>query len=333
MTPCYQVSAIIPVYNGATYLAEAIESVLAQTYPPLEVIVADDGSTDDSAAVAARFAPAVQVFSQPNTGCGAARNLGVRHARGTHFAFLDADDDWMPGFLEKCVTFLEAHPEAIAVSTGQRLKIWGHADLIRPVFLRESHSDQPVIVDDFFQFWGQYNHITTGSVVFHRRYSEAVFSQLPDLRMCEDLELWGYLATFGKWGFVPEVLFVSDGANTDVTQGWINKHSIRWRFCPTIEQWQRRIEPRLTEKDWPGFRVTRGRIAKSLAHSNILTGRGTEAREMTIKYGNEFPIDKISCVLKFAASGSFRWALCCSLLRCREYLKAITMAFTVKRKF
>ena len=327
------VTVIIPCHNAASSIRRCLDSVLGQTRKPDEIIVVNDGSTDKSITEINSYGNAVKCLHQANQGPSIARNTGVGAAKSKYVAFLDADDYWMPEFLEKCVTFLEAHPEAIAVSTGQRLKIWGHADLIRPVFLRESHSDQPVIVDDFFQFWGQYNHITTGSVVFHRRYSEAVFSQLPDLRMCEDLELWGYLATFGKWGFVPEVLFVSDGANTDVTQGWINKHSIRWRFCPTIEQWQRRIEPRLTEKDWPGFRVTRGRIAKSLAHSNILTGRGTEAREMTIKYGNEFPIDKISCVLKFAASGSFRWALCCSLLRCREYLKAITMAFTVKRKF
>ena len=327
------VTVIIPCHNAASSIRRCLDSVLGQTRKPDEIIVVNDGSTDKSITEINSYGNAVKLIHQANQGPSTARNTGVNAAKSKYIAFLDADDYWMPEFLEKCVSFLEGHPEAIAVSTGQRLKIWGHADLIRPVFLRESHSDQPVIVDDFFQFWGQYNHITTGSVVFHRRYSEAVFSQLPDLRMCEDLELWGYLATFGKWGFVPEVLFVSDGANTDVTQGWINKHSIRWRFCPTIEQWQRRIEPRLTEKDWPGFRVTRGRIAKSLAHSNILTGRGTEAREMTIKYGNEFPIDKISCVLKFAASGSFRWALCCSLLRCREYLKAITMAFTVKRKF
>jgi glycosyltransferase involved in cell wall biosynthesis len=326
------VTVIIPCHNAATSIRRCLDSVLGQTRKPDEIIVVNDGSTDTSVTEINSYGGAVQCMHQANQGPSIARNTGVNTAKSKYIAFLDADDFWMPEFLEKCVHFLESHPEAIAVSTGQRLKLWGHADMIRPVFLAEPHSEEPVIVDDFFKFWGQYNHITTGSVVFHRCCSGTVFNQLPDLRMCEDLELWGYLATFGKWGFVPEVLFVSDGANSAVTQGWFNKHSVRWRFCPTIEQWQRRIEPRLTERDWPGFRVTRGWIVKSLAHASILAGRGKDARGMTMTYGKEFPIDKISCVLKFGAPGSFRWALCCSLLRFRERVKAITMAFTVKRK-
>ena len=94
------VSVIVPVYNGASFLAEAIESVLAQSLPPDEILVVDDGSTDDSADVAARYAPQVRVISRQNGGCGAARNSGIREARGTLLAFLDADDVWMPGKLQ-----------------------------------------------------------------------------------------------------------------------------------------------------------------------------------------------------------------------------------------
>jgi len=89
------VSTVIPVYNCESHLAEAIESVLAQTYGPTEVIVVDDGSTDGSARVAKGFAPAVRYCSQPNAGAAAARNRGVALATGSFFAFLDADDLWM----------------------------------------------------------------------------------------------------------------------------------------------------------------------------------------------------------------------------------------------
>ena len=94
------VSVIIPVYNGERYLGAAIESVLAQTYRPLEVIVVDDGSTDGSAAVARGFGEAVRCYSQENAGQAAAQNAGVEAARGDYFAFLDADDLWAENKLE-----------------------------------------------------------------------------------------------------------------------------------------------------------------------------------------------------------------------------------------
>ncbi len=89
------VSVIIPVYNGERYLAEAIESVLSQTYRPIEVIVVDDGSTDDSADVAQRYVPPVRYYYQSNSGLGATQNKGINLAEGSLFAFLDADDVWV----------------------------------------------------------------------------------------------------------------------------------------------------------------------------------------------------------------------------------------------
>ncbi len=93
-------SVIIAVYNGASTLARALESVLAQTLPPREVIVVDDGSTDASAAIAASFGPQVKVLRQGNRGVAAARNVGVAAAQGSWIAFLDADDYYYPKRLE-----------------------------------------------------------------------------------------------------------------------------------------------------------------------------------------------------------------------------------------
>jgi glycosyltransferase involved in cell wall biosynthesis len=88
------ISTIIPVYNCELYLAEALKSVLAQTYGPVEIIVVDDGSTDGSAKVAQDFSASVGYFRQPNSGAGAARNCGVALSKGEFLAFLDADDIW-----------------------------------------------------------------------------------------------------------------------------------------------------------------------------------------------------------------------------------------------
>lgn len=86
------ISVIIPVYNGCKYLSEAIESVLCQTYPHLEIILIDDGSTDQTSTVASCYKEKVSYFYQDNQGPGLARNKGIKEAKGDYFAFLDADD-------------------------------------------------------------------------------------------------------------------------------------------------------------------------------------------------------------------------------------------------
>ena len=96
MTPRPEISVVIPVYNGEAYLAEAIESVLAQSLPPAEVVVIDNGCTDASRQIATGFGPAVRVVSIPHGPAPAARNVGVEHATRELLAFNDADDVWEP---------------------------------------------------------------------------------------------------------------------------------------------------------------------------------------------------------------------------------------------
>lgn len=96
----HAISVVIPCYNGAPFLGETLESALSQTIPPLEVIVVDDGSTDESADLAESFGDPVQVIRQQNQGESVARNRGIDVARGQWIAFLDADDLWDPQRLE-----------------------------------------------------------------------------------------------------------------------------------------------------------------------------------------------------------------------------------------
>lgn len=104
------VSVIIPVYNSERYLAEAIESVLSQTHRSIEVIVVDDGSTDDSAQIVKRYR-SVQYYFQPHGGIGSALNRGIQEARGSFFAFLDADDLWTNNKLIRQMSFINQNPE------------------------------------------------------------------------------------------------------------------------------------------------------------------------------------------------------------------------------
>ena len=99
--PAPLISCIVAVYNGDPYLAEALESIHAQTYRPIEVLVVDDGSTDGTPGVIARHGDRVRALHQANAGPAAARNLGLREARGEFIAFLDADNLWAPTKLER----------------------------------------------------------------------------------------------------------------------------------------------------------------------------------------------------------------------------------------
>lgn len=105
------ISCIVPVFNGERYIGEALDSILAQTYRRLEIIVADDGSTDGTASVVADYGKQIRFLQQPTTGPPATRNLGLRKAQGEFVAFLDADDLWHPEKLARQMARFQARPD------------------------------------------------------------------------------------------------------------------------------------------------------------------------------------------------------------------------------
>lgn len=117
------VSVILPVFNGEPHLAEAIQSVINQTWSAVELIVVDDGSTDRSCEIVRSFSPAdiaIKLLSQANAGVSATRNRGIAAARGDLVAFLDQDDHWADNTLQAHVTFHQQHPDT-AYTLGQQV--------------------------------------------------------------------------------------------------------------------------------------------------------------------------------------------------------------------
>jgi len=117
------VSVVIPAYNAAKYLGEAIDSVARQTHDRVEIIVVDDGSTDDTAAVAARYGDALRYVIQPHAGLAATRNHGVRVSTGDYLAFLDADDLWEPQKLVTQLTAFDAD-RSLDIVFGHVIQFW-----------------------------------------------------------------------------------------------------------------------------------------------------------------------------------------------------------------
>jgi glycosyltransferase involved in cell wall biosynthesis len=121
------VDVVVPLYDSEAYLAECLESILAQTYRPLEVIAVDDGSSDGSVAVAEAF-PGVRLLRGPHAGVSQARNAGLAAATSTLVAFCDADDRWRPTKVERQVAHLDRYPEAAGVLCRCEVEIEPGAD-------------------------------------------------------------------------------------------------------------------------------------------------------------------------------------------------------------
>src|SRR5262252_3345733 len=115
-----RVSVLIPLYNKERWIKRALDSIACQTLTDFEVIVVDDGSTDGGSDVVANYKdPRVRMVHQPNAGPGSARNRGIAEARGELLAFLDADDEWFPNYLQDSIQFLEGlSQEVVSVSSG-----------------------------------------------------------------------------------------------------------------------------------------------------------------------------------------------------------------------
>ncbi|MFL5613854.1 MAG: glycosyltransferase family 2 protein [Gemmatimonadaceae bacterium] len=133
------VSVIIPTFNRGYMLGHAIESVLGQTYGDVEVIIADDGSTDDTETVASGYGAKVRYFRQKNAGVSAARNLGLREARGEFIALLDSDDTFLPWKLEAQIALLRRHPSLGMVWTDM-IATAESGETVSSAFLREMYS-------------------------------------------------------------------------------------------------------------------------------------------------------------------------------------------------
>ena len=321
-----QVSVIIPVFNGSLLIGRCLDSIFNQEGPfKLEVIVIDDGSTDNSLDLIRSYSKPIILLTQFNQGPASARNKGIEVAVGKYLAFLDADDYWLPDFLKETVNFLENNAEAIAVSVGQIHRIIGKPDSIAPAILKSEPKKHvaPIVLPDFFSFWAEHNHVCTGSVLMRTDIVKKTGGQRPELRITEDLEFWAYLATYGKWGFIPKVLFVSDGGAVTKARGWLEKNKIRWASAPPVNVWEERIIQNLPQPLPEEYLLSRGGIAANLAYCMILSSRDKLARQTVSENIKYLPKGKLTFLFKIASMATVLWSILCVFLRTREFKRKI----------
>ena len=182
-------SVIIPLYNKAPYVAKAIESVLGQTYRDFEVIVIDDGSTDQSLEVAKTFEnKSITIVSQPNSGVSTARNNGVKIAKYPYICFLDADDWWHPTFLEEMKRLITDFPDAGIYGSGYYI-VKNGKERIAPIGVPQGF-ERGII--DYCEVYAKTlcMPLTSISVVIPKHIFDEEKGFKSQLKFGEDFDLW-----------------------------------------------------------------------------------------------------------------------------------------------
>ena len=199
------ISVIIPTYNRAHILPRALDSVLAQTQLPIEIIVVNDGSTDGTKSVLSNYS-GLKIIDQQHSGVSAARNIGLEHTNGEWIAFLDSDDEWLPEKLEQQWAAicnddkLICHTEEIWIRNGQRVNpMKKHQKFGGMIYER----CLPLCV------------ISPSSVMIHKSIFEVVGVFDESLEVCEDYDLWLRICAKYPTLFIDEPLIVKYGGHED----------------------------------------------------------------------------------------------------------------------
>ena len=198
-------SVIIPLYNKAPYVEKALESVCRQTYSDYELIVINDGSTDDSCMIAEKYLQGMdginyRLITQENAGVSTARNNGVAASKGEYVAFLDADDWWEPTFLEKMAQLIEDYPEAGLYASNYMYYKPG-----------KTHVAVSNIETGYFNYPKSYYEggampIWTGATMIPRRVMDEMGGFPLGIKLGEDFLLWAKIAMQYKVAFLNEPL-------------------------------------------------------------------------------------------------------------------------------
>lgn len=281
-----RISVVIPLYNKAAYVQCAIESVLAQGEGVLEVVVVDDGSTDDSAAkVEALHNPKIRLVKKPNGGVSSARNRGIEVARGEFVAFLDADDVYLPGFIDEVLNLIERFPVAGVYATSYSRR-WPDGLILDNYLPRSIDASDAKIVQNPFKAWSRASFFHVGSLCVRRDifFQRDIFFPVGE-NIGEDQDVIFRLFESGEIAFSPKPLmaYTQDVENSlycnkpdyvlpcytrlaERARSSGYPHRLRWGACRVVSVSYLNVARTLTSK---GRRVAAARLlfmARSVVH-------------------------------------------------------------------
>lgn len=253
------VSVVIPLYNKEHFIKATIESVLAQNYTDMEIIIVNDGSTDGSVDVVESFCdPRIRLINQPNGGVSKARNHGLHEAKGDYIALLDADDTWRPGFLLAMISLAKQYPQE---------SVFGAAQVDRPI---KTLPEGVSLVEDFCSYFYCF---CTGSLLIKREVFKEVGFFREGIQIGEDFDLWLRIACHYHYVYLNKPFL----KHPDTTE---NNLSMIRELSKTFPYWEWYAYPYSPKSSL--YRYTTDRIVSS-ASKLIKEGRFSEALILLMK--------------------------------------------------
>ena len=198
-------SVIIPLYNKEKHIYRAVMSVLNQTFCDLELIVIDDGSTDNSEAIVKKIMDSrIRLISQRNMGASSARNHGIKASKNEYIGFLDADDEWKPDFLESINVLIEKYPEAGVYAAAYEI-ITDNNSKSQPRFKLRLEENWTGLIDDYFKYALKCPFLSSSSVVIPKRVFDDTGLFDETIRYGEDLWMWCKIALSFKIAYCNKI--------------------------------------------------------------------------------------------------------------------------------
>lgn len=240
-------SVVIPLFNKQPFIRRCIESILRQTVQDFEINVVDDGSTDGSSDVVRSIQdPRVNLIVQANRGVGAARNTGIAAARGRLIAFLDADDEWRPFFLEAMRTLHQSYPQAGLLATGYRRCLSLDYRFDRELTLVSPPARPQFLLNNFLRVAIFSNFVTSSSTAVARSVIDTLGGFDEDAAFGEDLEFWLRIALRYPTAFDARILAI---CHSEAANRACNRRPKKAQYPPAIRTLRAALEQRIVSDE------------------------------------------------------------------------------------
>ena len=200
------ISVIIPLYNKATSIASVLNCVLAQSYQDFEVVVVDDGSTDEGAAIVEQYTdPRIRLIRQENAGVSAARNRGIAEAKGEYVAFFDADDEWATDYLSIQYGLSTEYPDCDVFATNYRME-YSNSDITPAQINKLRFTGEAGVMENYFEVAScSHPPLWTSAVMVRKSAMESVGGLPVGIKSGEDLLTWARLAVRYKIAYTRNI--------------------------------------------------------------------------------------------------------------------------------